>query len=78
MQQRIFILGDFEKCKAVFIIKSMNEEERQKYKELKEEANRLNYMRTTGKTKNFRESVIDNRIMKWYIKKTFEKRRKRE
>ena len=51
----------------VFIKKSMNEEERQKFKELKEEAKQNNYERTTERKQSFFWRVKNNKIMKWYI-----------
>ena len=63
---RTYKLRDIAEYKDVFIKKNMNEEERQQFKELKEEAKQKNDERTTEeKTKFFWR--VKNKIMKWYI-----------
>ena len=63
---RTYKLRDIVEYKDVFIKKNMNEEERQQFRKLNEEAKQKNIETTTKKTKIFWR-VKNNKIMKWYI-----------
>ena len=60
-------LAQTVECKDVWIKRDMNLEERQKEKELRQEANEKNLQRSEAKKKKFYWRVLDMRLRRWFI-----------
>ena len=66
--KRTGLLRKAEDMKDIYIRREMNEEERSKVKELKEEAKAKNEERTQGQAEKFIWRVVDMKIRKWWLK----------
>lgn len=61
-------LAKIEEMKKIWIRRDMNEEERNKLKELRVEAQTKNETRTQEQTKKFIWRVVDEKVRKWWLK----------
>ncbi len=66
--RRTSLLRKIEGVKDIYIRREMNEEERNKVKELKEEAKTKNEERTQEQAERYMWRVIDMKMRKWWLK----------
>ncbi len=66
--RRTSLLRKIEGMKDIYIRREMNEEERNKVKELKEEAKTKNEERTQEQAERYMWRVIDMKMRKWWLK----------
>ena len=68
--KRTGLLKKAEGMNNIYIRREMNEEERSKVKELREEAKAKNEERTKEQAEKFIWRVVDMKIRKWWLKDT--------
>ena len=65
-------LADNTKYKNIWIKRDMNMKEREKERDLRDEAKEKNERRTETEKKKFYWRVLDKKLRKWYIRETIE------